>query len=163
MILFDQCRYNVLTDYTPKASLAPSTLDLTDCPYMWPYCDQPLYAHAIPIIANITILNGIDVSGIQDLFVGWSASFTPLIGKVESVEWEPGTNGNYLVPTFTYSDTIWPWTGYLAIHITVSPVAALFDGIAEGVVVVNISSRSQYVFFAIVISVLKTYAYITEF
>ena len=48
--------------------MAPATLDFTDCPYMWPYCDQPLYARAIPIIANVTILNALAVSGIFFLF-----------------------------------------------------------------------------------------------
>lgn len=118
--------YKVLADYKPRASLAPSSLDLTDCPYMWPYCDQPLYAHAIPIIANITILNAMGVSG-----------------KVDFVEWQPGKNGNHLTLTFSHSETIWPWTGYLAIHITVSPAARLFNGVAEGVVLVNVSTDTQ--------------------
>lgn len=118
--------YDLLADYKPRASLAPSTLDLTECPYMWPYCDQPLYAHALPIIANITILNAMGVSG-----------------KVESVEWVPGTNGNHLTLTFSHSETIWPWTGYLAIHMTVSPAARNFDGIVKGTVVVNVSTETQ--------------------
>lgn len=32
--------------YTPRASVIPSRLDLTDCPYMWPFCRQHLYAGA---------------------------------------------------------------------------------------------------------------------
>ncbi len=56
--------YEVLKRYdTPQASLYPSYLDLTECPYFWPYCSQPLYHSALPIIANITIINGMDVSG----------------------------------------------------------------------------------------------------
>jgi len=30
---------------------------------MWPYCSQPIYYGGMPIIVNITILNGMDVSG----------------------------------------------------------------------------------------------------
>lgn len=120
-------RYEILADYQPRASLAPSKLDLTECPYMWPYCDQPLYANAIPVIANITILNAMGVSG-----------------NVESIEWEPGTNGNHLTLSFSHSENIWPWTGYLAIHITVSPAARKFDGFAQGIVRMNISSDAQW-------------------
>ena len=34
-------------------SLSPSYLDLTECPYMWPYCSQPIYYGAIPTIVCI--------------------------------------------------------------------------------------------------------------
>lgn len=38
----------------PQASLMPSYLDLTQCPYMWPYCSQPLYSTMQPIIINVS-------------------------------------------------------------------------------------------------------------
>lgn len=120
-------RYKLLADYTPRASLAPSTLDLTDCPFMWPYCDQPLYANAIAVIANLTILNAKAVSG-----------------KVAYVEWHPVGNGRHLTLTFTHSETVWPWTGYLAIHITVSPAAYQFEGVVEGIVELNITTDTSY-------------------
>nr|CAH8860632.1 unnamed protein product [Trichobilharzia regenti] len=47
----------------PQASLMPSYLDLTQCPYMWPYCSQPLYATMRPIVINVTILNSMHVIG----------------------------------------------------------------------------------------------------
>lgn len=34
--------YEALSMYTPRASVTPSSLDLTECPYMWPFCTQPL-------------------------------------------------------------------------------------------------------------------------
>ena len=43
--------------------LSPSYIDFTECPYFWPYCLQPLYYSAMPIIVNVTILNGMDVVG----------------------------------------------------------------------------------------------------
>jgi membrane-bound transcription factor site-1 protease len=55
--------YKLLQRYEPRASLLPHKLDLTDCPYMWPYCKQPLYHGAQPIIANVTVLNGMGVVG----------------------------------------------------------------------------------------------------
>lgn len=39
----------ILKDYKPRASLIPQVIDLTDCPYMWPFCTQPLYANAMPV------------------------------------------------------------------------------------------------------------------
>ncbi|VDP78756.1 unnamed protein product [Echinostoma caproni] len=36
----------------PQASLFPNFLDLTDCPYMWPYCSQPIYHGMQPIVIN---------------------------------------------------------------------------------------------------------------
>ena len=43
-------------------SLHPSYLDFTECPYMWPYCSQPLYYSIRPVVVNITIINSISVS-----------------------------------------------------------------------------------------------------
>ncbi|GLD67094.1 membrane-bound transcription factor site-1 protease [Lates japonicus] len=49
--------YQILNSYRPQASLSPSYIDLTECPYMWPYC---LSAHldygGMPTIVNVTIL-----------------------------------------------------------------------------------------------------------
>ena len=55
--------WRVLQSYTPQASLSPPYIDFTECPYMWPYCTQPLYHSAMPVIVNVTILNGLAVSG----------------------------------------------------------------------------------------------------
>ena len=49
--------------YTPRASLIPAALDFTTCPYTWPYCRQPLYYGALPVVINATILNGMGVIG----------------------------------------------------------------------------------------------------
>lgn len=38
-------------------------MDLTECPYMWPYCSQPIYYGGMPTIVNLTILNGMGVTG----------------------------------------------------------------------------------------------------
>ena len=53
--------YEILKSYKPRANIFPSVLDYTDCPYSWPFCRQPLYAGAMPIIFNATILNGMGV------------------------------------------------------------------------------------------------------
>ncbi|XP_054567330.1 membrane-bound transcription factor site-1 protease isoform X2 [Eptesicus fuscus] len=55
--------YQILNSYKPQASLSPSYIDLTECPYMWPYCSQPIYYGGMPTIVNVTILNGMGVTG----------------------------------------------------------------------------------------------------
>ena len=34
---------DVLMAYEPRASAIPAAIDFTDCPYMWPYCDMPVF------------------------------------------------------------------------------------------------------------------------
>lgn len=121
--------YQTLRTYKPQASLSPSYVDLLDCPYMWPYCSQPLYYGAIPIIVNVTILNGMGVSG----------------KIVSRPKWEPYApqHGSYIDVSFTYSKTLWPWSGYLAVSITVAKHAAQFDGIAQGQVTLTVESPPE--------------------
>ena len=38
---------------TCVCSLSPNRIDWRDCPYMWPYCSQPLYYEAMPITVNV--------------------------------------------------------------------------------------------------------------
>ena len=38
-------------------SASPSYIDLTECPYMWPYCSQPIYHTAMPVIVNVSTIN----------------------------------------------------------------------------------------------------------
>ncbi|KAK4481216.1 hypothetical protein RD792_012099 [Penstemon davidsonii] len=117
--------YETLKSYEPRASIFPSVLDYTDCPYSWPFCRQPLYAGTMPVIFNTTILNGMGV-----------------IGYVESPPaWHPSNEeGNILSIHFTYSKVIWPWTGYLAIHMQIKEEGAQFHGEIEGNVTVKVYS-----------------------
>ncbi|KAI3883967.1 hypothetical protein MKX03_028603 [Papaver bracteatum] len=117
--------YEILKSYQPRASVFPSVLDYTDCPYSWPFCRQPLYAGAMPVIFNVTILNGMGV-----------------IGYVESPpSWHPSNDeGNLLSIHFTYSEVIWPWTGYLAVHMQIKEEGFQFSGMIEGNVTVKVYS-----------------------
>lgn len=94
----------ILAGYVPRASLVPGNLDFTDCPYMWPYCKQGAYAFGAPIAFNGTVLNGMGSSG---QFVG--------APRFEA----GGEGGQLLAVSFTYSDVLWPWSGYLGIFIEV--------------------------------------------
>jgi len=55
---------SILQNYKPKASIVPKALDFTDCPYMWPFCTQPIYANALPLIFNATVLNAMALTGV---------------------------------------------------------------------------------------------------
>lgn len=65
----------VLKSYQPRASVVPAELDLSACPFMWPFCKQPLYAHAMPTMFNATVLNGMGLTGAPT-----AATLSTLIG-----------------------------------------------------------------------------------
>ncbi|KAL9224051.1 hypothetical protein vseg_000125 [Gypsophila vaccaria] len=117
--------YEILKNYKPRATIFPNVLDFTDCPYSWPFCRQPLYAGAMPVIFNATILNGMGVIGYIK----------------EPPTWLPASEeGNLLSVHFTYSDVIWPWTGFLALHMQIKDEGAQFSGTIEGNVTVQVYS-----------------------
>ncbi|XP_053212720.1 membrane-bound transcription factor site-1 protease-like [Panonychus citri] len=121
--------FEILRSYKPQATLSPSYLDLTECPYMWPYCTQPIYFGAMPVVINVTVLNGMGVTG---TFAGkpqWH-SYTP-------------QNGQYLDIAITHSDILWPWSGWMAVYISVTPEAANWEGIAQGHISISIESPAS--------------------
>ncbi|CAM0512155.1 unnamed protein product [Fasciola hepatica] len=119
----------------PQVSLSPSYLDLTECPYMWPYCSQPMYHGMQAIVINVTVLNSMDV-------VGWIKQ--PII-------YRPFTqrNGHRLRVRFTHSERLWPWVGYLAVHLDVESNADetvpsnRFSGTAEGLITLTVESSDS--------------------
>ena len=121
--------FTILKNYRPQASLVPSYLDLTECPYFWPYCTQPMYFTGLPVVFNLTILNGMHV-----------------FGKItKKPVWQPSMNdnGNYLDVSVSYSKTIWPWSGYLAVKMRVNEEGSEYDGIAQGILNLEIESNIQ--------------------
>jgi membrane-bound transcription factor site-1 protease len=127
---------SIMQNYTPRASFFPAAYDLSDCPYMWPYCAQALYVGGAPLVLNATLLNGLGVTG----------------ELVSAPVWRAGVNGARLRVAFEYSPVFWPWTGFVAMRVAVdrargAPDAASDDafawkgaGMAEGVVEVLIRS-----------------------
>jgi membrane-bound transcription factor site-1 protease len=47
-----------LDEYEPMVTVLPSRLNTSDCPYTWPYCEQPLFHTAMPLLVNFTLING---------------------------------------------------------------------------------------------------------
>lgn len=121
--------YHILRSYKPQASLYPNYIDFTECTYMWPYCSQPLYHGSVPIIVNVTILNGMGVTG--------------FINK--RPQWHPysGFNGHYLDVAISYSDILWPWSGWIALHLSVSSLASDWEGIVRGHLSLTVESSSE--------------------
>lgn len=118
--------FHFLRSYTPIATLSPSYIDLTECQYMWPYCTQAVYHTGMPTIVNVTIINGLGVSG-----------------HVADLVWHPYTgngNGERIDVSVNHSDVLWPWSGWLAVAITVPYSARDWQGIAQGHISVTIES-----------------------
>ena len=112
-----------------RASIQPSRLDFTNCPYMWPYCMQPLYYSGAPVIANLTVLNGMGATG-HIISIKWQQT-SPLVTKGQ----EP-----LLIVRTQHSEVVWPWTGYVAVFLSVPESAAAWSGIVEGELVVSVKS-----------------------
>lgn len=93
---------------------------------MWPYCTQPLYYGSLPVIVNVTILNGLDVSG-------------HIVGKPQ---WHPYSpqHGQLLDVAISYSEFLWPWSGWLAISFSVSADGATYEGFAQGHITLTVES-----------------------
>ncbi|CAH0547704.1 unnamed protein product [Brassicogethes aeneus] len=118
--------YQILNTYKPQASLSPTYVDLSECPYMWPYCTQPLYYGSQPVIVNVTILNGMGVSG-------------RIINKPQ---WHPYTpqQGHLLDVAISHSELLWPWSGWMAVSLSVSTQGAQYEGLAHGHVSLTVES-----------------------
>ena len=115
---------DVLKGYTPRPSLHPGVVDFTDCPYFWPYCEQPLYSGAMPVIVNATLVNGLGETGTI----------------VNPPVWEPTLNGEHLDVQFTWSEVLWPWSGFVGLHLTVPAGSATWSGVVEGTVRVAVEA-----------------------
>jgi membrane-bound transcription factor site-1 protease len=134
----------ILRTYVPRASLFPAELDLRDsaCPYMWPYCKQPIYTRSRPTIANVTILNGMGVVGYVSEPPVWFPEKRAAAGAMGAVD------GSFIQMRFEWSEVIWPWAGYLAIFIEVvqNPTTMAPDwqgATAEGYVELTVTSPPQ--------------------
>eukprot|EP00050_Salpingoeca_kvevrii_P008782 m.305085 g.305085 ORF g.305085 m.305085 type:complete len:1053 (+) comp17496_c0_seq1:79-3237(+) len=112
----------------PHASVFPAQLDAAEspCVYSWPFCAQPLFHGAMPLVANFTLLNSMDV-------VGWVQS---------SPVWIPDSSahGDWLDVSIEYSPVLWPWTGWLAFRVSVTEAARGLSGTASGLIALNVTS-----------------------
>ena len=117
----------VLKAYRPRASLIPDALDFT-LPVMWPHNFDKLYATRLPYIVNATIVNGMGVSGALEN----APAFVPA-----------DEGGRLLELRFAYPEMLWPYSGYLGVHITVKDEGRAFEGPASGEIVFTVVSPQQ--------------------
>ncbi|KAF8386555.1 hypothetical protein PRIPAC_75697 [Pristionchus pacificus] len=110
--------FKFMRKYKPQVTLFPSHLDSLDCPYLWPFCADPLYAGALPKIVNVTIISGLSVSSRIE----------------EPPVWEPFSteSANVLRISFSYSPQIWPWTGFMALFLSVNSEHSSYTGNVSG-------------------------------
>ena len=116
----------ILKTYKPRASIIPSNFDLTECPYAWPHCKQGIYATMMPLILNATIANGLGAHG--EVVV--APKFIPNAGDL----------GDVLDVRFSFSETLWPYSGYLALYVRVKDEGALKSGVASGRITLTVAS-----------------------
>ena len=101
----------------------------TSCPqtsYFWPHCKRALYATGMPAVYNVTVLNGMGLTGV----VAGEPRFVP----------KDSASRDVIDVDFTFSDVLWPWTGYLGMHVSVRDDKGNFRGTVEGTVEVTIVS-----------------------
>ncbi|CAN0170130.1 unnamed protein product, partial [Ectocarpus sp. 12 AP-2014] len=122
----------LLSRYTPRASLLPPQLDLTD-PYMWPFSRQPLYYGAQPVVFNVTVANGMGVTG-YITSLSWAEERTS--------QRAAGRDGDVLDVRAEFSDVLWPWSGFLALSLTVSELGRDFQGLVLGNLEVTVESEA---------------------
>lgn len=116
----------ILRTYKPRASIIPSDFDLTECPYAWPHCKQGVYATMMPLILNATIVNGLGSHG--EIVV--APKFIPNEDDL----------GGVLDVRFSFSEILWPYSGFLAVYIRVKDEGALRSGVASGRVTLTVAS-----------------------
>ncbi|KAM7356943.1 membrane-bound transcription factor site-1 protease isoform 2-T2 [Cochliomyia hominivorax] len=107
----------LLLSYEPKITLSPPYVDYRE-PYMWPYSSQPLYCGSMQSIINVTILNGISVRGTILNEPIWH----PYIDK----------HGELMDVNITYSSVLWPWTGWMAVKISINGKGCSYEGESKG-------------------------------
>ncbi|CAM9984101.1 unnamed protein product [Scytosiphon promiscuus] len=149
----------LLGSYTPRASFLPPELDFTD-PYMWPFSRQPIYHGAQPVIFNVTIANGMGVAGsITSLTWTEEQSVGAASGGGD------GDGDDVLDVRAEFSEILWPWSGFLAVSLSVSESGRDFQGLVFGELKATIQSdpgpgetqpRSTNAVLPITVSVVRT-------
>lgn len=108
----------LLRTYRPHLSSWPPSIDLVDCPWAPPGCEQPLYSGALPRPFNLTLLGG----GV------------PLSLRLLRCLWLPAdpASARHLLVTCLPPDRLWPWSAPLSVWLTVRPSAQDWRGLVSG-------------------------------
>ena len=114
-----------MASFVPHLTSLPATLNLLDCPYMAPHCDETLYAGAPPTAFNLTLLD----------------SYSPHATIVSPPEWRPASaaHAELLEVRVAYTPRFDSWCNSLGVAFTVTPAAATWTGVISGDLVVEVS------------------------
>lgn len=114
----------------PHVSAWPSSLNLTDCPYMWPYCEQPMYAGAMPILINVSLINSMGVTGKVHRPCEWVPDDPAVAPMLVECKFP------------SRDDDMWPWVGWVGLSITIASNASDFAGVVSGTVKILVTSSA---------------------
>ena len=114
--------------WTNRATVMPLELDLTS-PYLeGQFLFNSLYAGAMPQTFNVTVINSMHAHG-------------HIIEEPVFTASDPG--GKLLNIKFSWGEHIWPYVGWLGVHIFVDPKATNFEGTAKGTIDFTVVSPAQ--------------------
>ncbi|KAI6229696.1 Peptidase-S8 domain-containing protein [Aphelenchoides fujianensis] len=103
-------------DYTPQITLNPPYLDMDECPFMFPYCLQPLFSSSLPLILNLTVHSGY-----------------PSAARLKRVTIESTDVGAEKLLEIRFEHSLsFDSSGFLALFITAADSTATFSGLLEG-------------------------------
>lgn len=65
--------------------------------------------------------------------------------QINKPTWHPYTtqNGNLLNISISYSEILWPWSGWMGVHITVNEAGQDFEGFAQGHITLTVQSPAD--------------------
>jgi membrane-bound transcription factor site-1 protease len=110
----------------PRVSFHPPSIDFTECTFQWPFCAQPLYYTQIPVVMNVTILNGMSMYG-------------TIVSEPEFIPSDEVSD--ILDVTFTYSKNLFPWTGHIGVSLGVKQVGRFYSGVVSGKVQITVNGK----------------------
>lgn len=137
-----------------QVSALPSKLDLSPCAhaggYLWPLCSQPLFYGGMPLLLNITILNGMALHSNVSRPPAWR----PFSAAGEYQTSHPchihhaanptchSADSSVLKLTFELPQLLSPWSGNLGIGVIVQREGAEFEGLVRGEISVEVDNLS---------------------
>lgn len=96
--------------FVPHVSVMPPALNLSDCPYAWPYCEQPLHHGALPLGLNLTVLNSRCPYGHLTEPPRWVASSYQQ-DQTSRARHGDSNARDFLIVEFATSEELAPWSG----------------------------------------------------
>jgi hypothetical protein len=119
----------------PGLTAFPAGLDLTSCPYHWPYCEQPLYHTGPAAVVNVTLISSL---GPLATLVGepvWTANPKSADSAKQA---RVGSDVDIDIDVeLAASPVLWPYNGHISISVTVPASAAAARGVASGSITVT--------------------------